>query len=304
MLRILRDYTRDNFYKKINFYHLFLHYHTMKKLNSNWIAGFIDGDGTFALEKVGGFYRPVLSLAQNDPQLLYKIKNFFGCGTVTKKKGRSWHYRCRSAEQFQKYIIPKLGKGSFQTIKQYQYDLICNDAMPLLTNLKHPNLHALLESCLKKIQNSRNIAYVNPNTPINNDWFWGFFESEGHFSIRYSANFSISYKVTQKNRALLEKIMDFFGFGVVQSQGVGRSLKYNVEGIQKVCQYGLPILLKNPLNGQKNLQRVKFIKALRIISSIQVQSGVYSIKGASDNERAKLKKLAEDIVKIRKRKLC
>lgn len=280
----------------------------MKTLNTNWITGFIDGDGTFALEKVRGFYRPVLSLPQNDPQLLYKIKKFFGCGTVTKKNQRSWHYRCRSTQQFQKYIIPKLGKGSFQTIKQYQYDLICNDAIPLLTNsflIKNSNRHALLETCLKKIQNSRNIAYVNPNTPINDDWFWGFFEAEGHFSIRYSGNFSISYKVTQKNRPLLEKIVDFFGFGVVQSEGEGRSLKYNVEGIQKVCQYGLPILLKNPLNGKKNLQRVKFIKALRIISSIQSQSGVYwhrILRGASDNEHAKLKKLAEDIVKIRKRK--
>lgn len=277
----------------------------MKTLNSNWITGFIDGDGTFALEKVRGFYRPVLSLPQNDPQLLYKIKKFFGCGTVTKKNKKSWHYRCRSAEQFQKYIIPKLGKGSFQTIKQYQYDLICNDAMPLLTNSlfkkKNPNRHALLETCLKKIQNSRKTVYVNPNTPINNDWFWGFFEAEGHFSIRYSKNFSISYKVTQDNRPLLEKIVDFFGFGAVHSEGEGRSLKYNVEGIQKVCQYGLPILLKNPLNGKKNLERVKFIKALRIISSIQLQSGVYSVRGASDKERAKLKKLAEDIVKIRKR---
>jgi len=265
-------------------------------LNSNWVAGFIDGDGSFALDTVGTFYRPSLSISQDDPQLLYKIKKFFGCGSVTQKNARSWHYRCRSAEQFKKYIIPKLGKAPFQTVKQYQYEIICNEAMPLFMDKSIPErkCHSLLQVCLEKIKNSRNIVYVNSNTPINEDWVVGFFEAEGHFSLRLSeARYVfISYKITQKNKLLLEKIQNFFGFGNVHSEGEGRSLKYSVEGIENVCRYGLPFFIKNPLKGKKNLQRVKFVKALRILSKENYRN---------DENLAKLSKLADDIIKIRER---
>jgi hypothetical protein len=32
----------------------------MNLLQKNWIAGFIDGDGSLALEREGNFYRPSL----------------------------------------------------------------------------------------------------------------------------------------------------------------------------------------------------------------------------------------------------
>jgi|AntRauTorcE11897_2_1112592.scaffolds.fasta_scaffold37301_1 hypothetical protein len=35
----------------------------MNTLNKDWLAGFIDGDGSFAIDKVGNFYRPSLSIA-------------------------------------------------------------------------------------------------------------------------------------------------------------------------------------------------------------------------------------------------
>ena len=85
----------------------------MKTLNSNWITGFIDGDGTFALEKVRGFYRPVLSLPQNDPQLLYKIKKFFGCGTVTKKNKKILALSLSFCGTISKIHYPKIRKRFF-----------------------------------------------------------------------------------------------------------------------------------------------------------------------------------------------
>jgi hypothetical protein len=264
---------------------------------SDWIAGFIDGDGSFGLEESNGFYRPVLSIAQNDPQLLHKIKKFFGCGSVTRKNENAWHYRCRSTEQFQKFIIPKLGTVPFQTIKQVQYEMICNEAMPLLLNTSDPNRKAKLEDCLQKIKNSRNIVYVNPNKSINIDWFWGFFEAEGHFSLRVvnyrnSPSIRIGYKVTQKNRPLLEKILAFFGFGNIQSEGEGRSLKYSVEGVRSICQCALPILLKNPLKGKKNLERVKFIRAIRILLGAKSKNKAVDLNLIS--------KIADELIKLRR----
>jgi len=159
------------------------------KLTKSWVAGFIDGEGCFALEKVEikstknhpgckSFIRPILSISQNDPQLLYKIRDYFGCGKVTQKNKTSWHFRCRNPKDFENFIIPRLKDAPFQTIKQYQLELIRDQAMHLFGDKSNEN--ELLQ-ILKKIQDSRNnFNYTNQN-PIDFDWFLGFFEGEGNF---------------------------------------------------------------------------------------------------------------------------
>lgn len=305
---------------------------TQTLLNNNWIAGFIDGDGSFALDKVGDFYRPSLSIAQNDPQLLYKIKQYFGCGSVTAKNAKAWHYKCRSAEQFEKFIIPKLGRAPFQTIKQFQYEVICDEVMPILlikrpplsnanvpphrhmgeNDMQDPNnkegnysknlepnnpnnkgdLLAILEKCQKKITESRILLgdYSNPQTAINLDWFLGFFEAEGNFylRVREPKDIRIAFKVTNANYALLEKIQSFLNFGRVQynKEGYKRNTwKYNVEGVENVCTYGLPLFANQPLKGLKNIKREHFLKAVRIIAKNghKTEEGLVKLRKLADS---------------------
>lgn len=244
----------------------------MKTLNLDWIAGFIDGDGSFAIEKPDKkkmFYRPSLSISQNDPQLLHKIKDYFGCGSVARKDEKSWHYRCRSAEQFEKFIIPKLGKAPFQTIKQFQYELICEQALPLLLKEeKDASDFEKLENLNQQIRKSRkNSIYVNPNLPINLNWFLGFFEAEGNFYTDIRTNPSevrIAFKVTQNNKSLLEKIQSFFCYGNIQVERPN-IWKYNVEGIKNVTTKGYEIFNNQPLKGKKNVERVRFLSIIRIL---------------------------------------
>jgi len=241
------------------------------KLNKDWLAGFIDGDGSFAIDKVGNFYRPSLSIAQDDPELLHKIKDYFGCGTVTPKNSKSYHYRCRSASQFRDHILPKLGEFPFQTRKQLEYDIIRNVALPICLG---GGSKVVLENCQKQIKALRNLTYVNPNTPINLDWFLGFFEAEGnfYFSVRETnpIDVRIAFKVTQANKELLQKIQNFFGFGLIQSESSRSSLeiwKFNVEGAKNIALYGIPLFQKNCLHGKKDIERINFLKAAGILST-------------------------------------
>jgi hypothetical protein len=254
---------------------------TFKKtrLTKSWMAGFIDGEGSFALEKVDfskssrpnskSFIRPILSISQNDPQLLYKIRDYFGCGKVTRKSKKAWHFRCRNHNDFRKFIIPRLKNAPFQTIKQYQLELIRDEAMPLLGG-SSPTKEKELLKILGKIQDSRkNLCYTTQN-PIDFDWFLGFFEGEGNFTLKVKQvpknSIRISFKVSQKNKNVLDKIQAFWKFGKVQSEGYTRKMwKYSVEGIKNVSEYGIKIFENHSLKGKKNLERAKFLKAIQIL---------------------------------------
>jgi intein-encoded DNA endonuclease-like protein len=274
-LRILRDYMRDNFYKNLINTHKFMIKTTLEK---DWVAGFLDGDGSFSTEKVkngrvfhnqGYNYRPVLSVAQNDVKILYKLKDYFGCGEVTQKKNKAWHYKVRTTAHFKEFIIPKLGDNPFQTKNQLKYQLLRNKAIPLMD--EGPNDSTLeqldqLHEEMKLLSEDRD--YVNPNLPITLEWFKGFFEAEGNLYYRCRSksgkvDVRISLKVTQKNLNLLNKIDKFFTFGAVQKER-GEIFKFNVEGIGNVAK-AVPVFLKTPFKGDNNIKRCKFLIFLRIV---------------------------------------
>jgi len=287
-----------------------------KSLTKSWIAGFIDGDGSFNLEKVDFsksknpsntfFFRPILSISQNDPQLLHKIRDYFGCGKVTRKSEKAWHYRCRNAKDFKNFIIPRLQNAPFQTIKQYEFDLLCNEAMPLFDpkngieeNIKNQKFLEILNNIRA---NRNNLTYKNDN-PITWDWFLGFFEAEGNFSLTVTLpdetqeknKIRIGFKVSQKNKNILIKIQDFWKFGNVSSEGFSRNMwKYYMDGIKDVCKYATFIFGNHPLKGKKNLERVKFLKAIRIIMKQNTYITEYSPETMN-----RLKKLAEGIHLLR-----
>lgn len=89
------------------------------KLNPQWIVGFVDGEGCFNLDahikkdmKWKVQIQPEFTVVQNeiDLQILYALKEYFGCGTVTvnraDKSGTRWQFRVKSITELTEKIIP------------------------------------------------------------------------------------------------------------------------------------------------------------------------------------------------------
>lgn len=102
----------------------------MLKLESQWIVGFVDGEGCFfvgineqADMKTGFQVLPefVVTQHERDEQILYALKSFWGFGVVRKNHGDRLCYRVRGFENLQKSIVPFFEKHSLKTKKKLDF---------------------------------------------------------------------------------------------------------------------------------------------------------------------------------------
>lgn len=58
------------------------------KITSDWLAGFIDGEGSFNISHHGGNYQPrfSLKLRDDDTSIIEEVQHFLAVGTVRKSK--------------------------------------------------------------------------------------------------------------------------------------------------------------------------------------------------------------------------
>ncbi len=84
------------------------------KLEAQWVVGFVDGEGCFFVginphsEMTSGFQvLPEFTVVQHqrDVQLLYALKQFFGCGVVRTNHGDRMAYRVRGLDHLNQRII-------------------------------------------------------------------------------------------------------------------------------------------------------------------------------------------------------
>ncbi len=102
------------------------------KLTSEWITGFVDGEGCFHVginphkEMTARFQvLPEFTVVQHkrDVQLLEALKNFFQCGVVRTNHGDRLSYRVRSKDDLLKIIIPFFNKYPLQSVKRLDFEL-------------------------------------------------------------------------------------------------------------------------------------------------------------------------------------
>ena len=100
------------------------------KLESQWITGFVDGEGCFYVginphkEMTAGFQvLPEFTVVQHerDVQVLHALKAHFGCGVVRKNHGDRMAYRVRGKEHLLERIVPFFEKHQLKTKKNVDF---------------------------------------------------------------------------------------------------------------------------------------------------------------------------------------
>lgn len=98
-----------------------------ERLDVNWVVGFADGEGCFyvGINWPRG-YRQVLPefrivQHQRDVQILHKLRNFFGFGSVTKNHGTRMELRVRGLENLNK-LVAFFRKHQLQTVKRKSFE--------------------------------------------------------------------------------------------------------------------------------------------------------------------------------------
>jgi hypothetical protein len=100
-------------------------------LEAQWIVGFVDGEGCFhvgisqhAEMTAGVQVLPEFTVVQHerDIQILYALKEYFGCGVVRKNNGDRMAYRVRGKEHLLECIIPFFEKHQLKTKKNVDFD--------------------------------------------------------------------------------------------------------------------------------------------------------------------------------------
>ena len=100
------------------------------RLTAQWICGFVDGEGCFYVgvnphqDMTSGFQvLPEFTVVQHerDAQLLYALKNFFGCGVVRRNHGDRMCYRVRGVQHLRERIIPFFEKHELRSKKRVDF---------------------------------------------------------------------------------------------------------------------------------------------------------------------------------------
>lgn len=99
-------------------------------LHAQWILGFVDGEGCFHIEinpqpsmkmKHQVLCSFVVTQHKRDIQLLYALKDYFGCGVVRREKETIYCFRVRAFEHLRNIIIPFFETHTLKTKKNVEF---------------------------------------------------------------------------------------------------------------------------------------------------------------------------------------
>lgn len=143
-------------------------------LDPNYITGFVDGEGSFSvtisprnLKDVKWEIRPSFSISQHRKNrgILFKIKDYFGCGTIRpNRKDNTYKYEVRAICDLKDKIIPHFKKYPLQTTKRVDFQIFTS-VVEIICQGRHLTKEGLAEiiELLKKLPEERKRKYKLEN---------------------------------------------------------------------------------------------------------------------------------------------
>ena len=115
------------------------------RLEAQWVVGFVDGEGCLFVginphsEMTSGIQvLPEFTVVQHqrDVQLLYALKQFFGCGVVRRNHGERLAYQVRSLDHLNEKIVPFFEKHPLKSKKRVDFAKF-RKILQLMTKKEH-----------------------------------------------------------------------------------------------------------------------------------------------------------------------
>jgi hypothetical protein len=116
-----------------------------QRLEAQWVVGFVDGEGCFYVGinpqpemTTGHQVLPEFTVVQHerDIQILYALKQFFGCGVVRRNHAERMAYRVRDVKHLREQIIPFFEKHPLKSKKRVDF-LKFRDVLLLMERGEH-----------------------------------------------------------------------------------------------------------------------------------------------------------------------
>ena len=131
-------------------------------LSSQWIAGFVDGEGCFHVSvnphpemTVKYQVLPEFTVVQHkrDVQILFALKSYFKCGVVRVNNGDRMAFRVRNFQHLAEIIIPFFMNHQLKTKKRIDFEKF-RDIIIIMERKEHLTLEGIEK--IKKITEEMN----------------------------------------------------------------------------------------------------------------------------------------------------
>ena len=215
-----------------------------------WFIGFVEGDGSFIVNK-NGYLEFKITQSSIDAQILFYIKKKLGFGSVSRqdKRNNTHHFRVRDQ------------KGLFKLIYIFNGNL--------LTEKKNNQFKLWLEA-YNKVYNTKIFFLKKTNSPtLNNAWLSGFSDAEGCFTVsvlersQTYTQVQVRYVLSQKNEfKLMNRIARMLTGKIYYLKSYsGYNMTVNLSKLHKVVYY----FIKYPLKTKKYIDYLNWLKVYKLV---------------------------------------
>ena len=290
-------------------------------LDPNWVTGFTDAEGSFGVyisQRKGTKYWSIvpsfeIGLHSKDLATLYKIKDYFGVGSISIRKTRAFaSFKVSSISDLKNKIIPHYTNFPLQTQKRVDFNLwvkIINlidckehltvDGLNKILELKSALNRGLSKSTaeftsVKALERPLHLVQPSEFKKINPMWLVGFTDGAGSFGIKTMKRANGKYQIGVRFRLaqhirdhhLLTLITEYLGCGKVYLMSGGLACSLEVFSYSDMTTKIIPFFETHSLLTEK----AKDFKDLTLVSDLIKNKEHLTVEGL-----AKINKIKSNI---------